>query len=244
MNKFFNIILIISFLIGSLFISSRSYAINMDSSRYRIQFGNINIGANNQSSSSFDLTTTLGQPVAGEFQSDGYIVKAGFQYLHSIIPFSFSISNTDIDFGTLTSNTPVTQTTDLTVSFGAAGQYQVTAVEEGPLVTMQGIIIPDTICDGEANTCSETLAKPWLSNSSYGFGYNVKGQDVPLDFLNANYFRPFPDNILDETPATVMKSINVGKNRQATVTFKTNISPIQPAGTYHTIISFVATPSF
>jgi len=41
-----------------------------------------------------------------------------------------------------------------------------------------------------------------------------------------------------------MSSTNVGRNRQATVTFKVNISPVQPAGSYQTIINFIATPSF
>jgi len=41
-----------------------------------------------------------------------------------------------------------------------------------------------------------------------------------------------------------MTSINVGKNRQSTVTFKVNVSSIQPAGSYQTVINFVATPSY
>jgi len=72
----------------------------------------------------------------------------------------------------------------------------------------------------------------------------MSGNDIPSDFLNNTYFRPFPDRQENETPSVVMSSTNVGKNRQATMTFKVNISPIQPAGKYQTIINFVATPSF
>ena len=172
------------------------------------------------------------------------MVKAGFQYIHSIIPFRFSISDINIDLGTLVPATPSTATTNLTVYFGGAGQYQVTAIEEGPLKTQSSNIIPDTSCDGGANTCNESLAKVWSSASAYGFGYGMSGNDISTDFIDGTYFRPFPDRTAAESSATIMTSINVGKNRQSTVTFKVNVSSIQPAGSYQTVINFVATPSY
>jgi len=234
----------IFYILYFIFYIGDAVAINMDSSRYRIQFGNVNIAGGNKTSDNYKLSDTLGQTAAGKFQSDGYIVKAGFQYIHSIIPFRFSISDISIDFGSVIANNPVTQTTSLTVSFGGAGQYQVTAIEEGKLRTLNDANqIPDTGCDGGGNTCTESLAKPWTSSSAYGFGYNMSGQDIPSDFIDSTY-RPFPDRTEAESPAVVMTSPNVGKNRQATVTFKLNVSPIQAAGTYQTVINFVATPSF
>jgi hypothetical protein len=218
----------------------------MDSSRYRIQFGNVNITSGNKTSDNYKLADTVGQTAAGKFQSDGYIVKAGFQYIHSIIPFRFSISNININFGTIIANNPVTQTTTLTVSFGGAGQYQVTAIEESSLQTLSGTNnIPNTTCNGGDDTCNEVWAKLWDSLSAYGFGYRMDGNDIPQAFAtNAGYFRPFPDQTVLESPAIIMSNPNVGKNRQSTVTFKLNVSPIQPAGSYQTVINFVATPSF
>ncbi len=238
---FCSVILILAFCLLHL---SGVYAINMDSSNFRIQFGNVNIGAKDQTSTNYNLSTTLGQLAAGEFQSTGYIVKAGFQYIHSIVPFRFSISDISINLGTLSPETPSTAETTLTVYFGGAAEYQVTAIEEGPLQTLSGNSIPDTNCNGGVNTCTETQAKPWTLNSAYGFGYNMSGNDVPADFIDSTYYRPFPDRTTGESPARVMSSINVGKNRQATVTFKGNVSSIQPAGSYQTVINFVATPSF
>jgi len=221
------------------------FAINMESPLFKIQYGEIGIAGGNKSSTNYNLYDTIGQTAAGQFNSSGYVVKAGFQYLHSIIPFRFSISNSNINFGTLIPNSPQTATTTLTVSFGAAGQYQVTAIEEGRLRTLDNSSsIPDTECDGGSNTCNENFAQPWTSNNAYGFGYNLSGDDIPLDFINSNYFRPFPNIQENENPVVIMSSTNVGKNRQATVTLKVNISPIQPAGRYQTIINFVATPSF
>lgn len=241
------IIISIFFLLSSLvyFLPSTVYSLNMNSTQYRIQFAETNIGAKNQSSTGYRLNQTLGELAAQKFTSTGYIVKAGFEYIHSIIPFRFSISDINIDLGTLTPNSPSTATSVLTVSFGSAGQYQVTAVEVGKLRTFNDAsTIPDTQCNGGGDTCTTSTSKIWTSTSAYGFGYNMSGQDYPADFTDGTYYRPFPDRNLGNTPVVVMSNIDVGKNRQSTVTFKANISPVQATGTYQTVVNFVATPSF
>lgn len=220
-------------------------AINMESTRFKIESANTTSAAGNKSSTNYKLSDTIGQIAAGEFSSSGYVVKAGFQYLRIVTPFSFSVSNTNISLGTLTPNTPSTAQTVLTVIPGSAGQYQVTAIEESPLKTLSGNSIPDTSCDSGTETCSEIQARTWASNNSYGFGYNMSGNDIPLDFLSQSSYRPFPDLSSAETPVIIMYSSDiVNKTRQSTMTFKANISPVQPAGSYQTIIDFVATPSF
>lgn len=225
--------------------ATRANAVNMNSSSFQIESASVNDGAGNKSSETYRLSDTLGQLAAGEFSSSGYIIKAGFQYLHSIIPFRFSISNIRINFGEIISDSPRTATTNLTVSFGGAGQYQVTAEEIGPLKLIGGSpTVPDTTCNGGVDTCTETTAKPWTSSSAYGFGYNMSGQDIPATFTDSTYYRPFPDRTLSESPAVVMSNTNVGRNRQSTVTFKLNVSGAQAAGTYQTVINFIATPSY
>jgi len=219
-------------------------AVSMESARFTIESANTSSAAGNKSSSGYKLSDTIGQLAAGQFSSSGYIVKAGFQYLHSIIPFRFSISDINIDLGALLPNTPATAYTVLTVGFGSAGEYQVTTIEESPLKTLSGNAISDTSCNGGSETCTESTAKLWDSTSAYGFGYNMAGNDIPADFTTSNHFRPFPDRLLTEAPAVVMSGSNVSTSRQATLTFKANISPIQPAGSYQTIVSFVATPSY
>lgn len=220
------------------------FAINMESPRYRIQFGNLNSASGNKASEDYHLSDTVGQLAAGKFDSDGYIIKAGFQYVHSIIPFRFTVTDTTINFGTLSPQTFATAQTNLIVSFGSAGNYQVTAAEEAPLRTLAGNTISNTRCNTGSNTCTESLARPWTSPQTYGFGYHIEGDDTPTDFLSPAFFRPFPDLSTHNSPAVIMRSENVGKNRQSTVTFKVNVSPDQSSGTYQTVISFIATPSF
>jgi len=247
MKKQLSVILFSLFFLSSIYhLGSRiSYAVRMDSFSFRIESAGVHDAAGNKSSTNYNLSDTVGQLAAGEFSSTGYTIKAGFQYIRSIIPFRFSISNIRINFGSVIASNPVTDTSNLTVSFGGAGQYQVTVQELGPMTSLVGgNTIPDTTCNGGAQTCNETTAKIWTSTSAYGFGYNMSGQDIPSDFTDSTYYRPFPDRLLSESPAIVMSNTSVGRNRQSTVTFKLNVSPVQTAGTYQTVINFVATPSY
>ncbi|MEX1052274.1 MAG: hypothetical protein WEC80_00320, partial [Patescibacteria group bacterium] len=224
--KILKTLLTVIIVISIIFISQKSaHSENFNSDNYKIQFGNINIGGEDLESDSYDLSTSIGQSFAEKFQSDGYIVRAGFQYIHSIIPFSFAISDTSIELGSLIAGTPSTQQTTLTVSFGGAGQYQVTAIEETPLQTFDSSnTIPDTACDGGGDTSTISSAKLWTSNSQYGFGYNMTGDDIPADFTNSTYYRPFPDRSSADSPIVVMSSDDVGRSRESTVTFKVNVS--------------------
>lgn len=214
----------------------------VESENYRIIFPNFNSGAGIPSSDNYYLNTTLGQTAPGLFSSTGYRVKSGFQYINSIIPFSFSVSDIQINFGSLTPETPSTDSSTITVSAGGAGGYTVKASENNPLQTDGGTnTIIDTLCD---TTCSETTAASWTSTTKYGFGFNMSGDDVPADFTNSNYFRQFADRDSAESPAVIMSSVNVGRERTATITYKVNVSDVQPAGIYRNIITFTAIPSY
>jgi len=240
-----------SFLIFNLSVTN---ADDMRSSQYEMKYVNINMGSDVYNSETATLSATLGQLAAEEFSSSGYIVKAGFQYYQSIVPFTFSVSDSIIDFGEVTANVPVTSAADLTVSFGGAGQYQVTLAELGPMTKIGGAdFIPDTGCDD--GTCDETTSGPWILTATEGFGYNMSNEDIPATFSTCGItcFRKFPDSSALENPAVVMSSSNVTVDlaskpkdtiHQSTITYKLNVSPIQVAGTYQTIINYVATPSY
>lgn len=235
--------LITIFIITIILGSTAVWADDLQSNRYRIEFSNVNIGAGTATSSSYKVNTSIGQTVAGKFDSSGYTIKAGFQYLYSIIRFKFTVSNSNISFGNITSQQFYTGSTNLTVNFGNPGQYQVTAIEETKMKTLANDIIPDTACDS-GTTCNTGSANIWSSTSRYGFGYNMSGNDIPADFLGATYYRPFPDRSNSDLPVVVMTSSQVAKNRQSTMTFKLNVSALQAPGNYQTIINYVATPSY
>ncbi len=219
---------------------TRVKAVNMESSRYRIKSSNVNIGADAIASSEAQLAATLGSQAADEFNRSGYIIKASSPSLNSIIPFTFSISNTTINFGMLQPNTPlINSNIKLTVALGGNGQYSITAGQATPLQTLAGDNrIDDTSCDG-SNPCTIKYAKTWQSNTTYGFGYNLSGDDIPSDFIT-NYYRPFVDMSSDNQSIEIMGGINISKyvfnsdrnTKQATLTLKVNISPIQSSGIY------------
>ncbi len=217
---------------------------NLNSSSYFIQFSTINIGGGQISSPNYELGTTIGQTAQGQFDSAGFIVKAGFQYIHPLVPFTFTISNLDINFGTVSPQIPATATNTLTVTTGSAYGYAVKVVESNSLRISNGsATIPDTSCD-LALTCTIADATPWTSNTRYGFGYNMQGTDVDTsDFVNSTYFRPFPIQNID-SPATVMSRPNVATGSSATATYKINISGSQAAGTYQNSLQYIAIPSF
>jgi hypothetical protein len=216
----------------------------LTSPNYRILFGNINIGGKEGTSTGYRLDSSLGQNAAKKFISTGYIVKAGFQYIHTLYRFAFSLSDISIELGTVVPNTPATGQLVATISHRGQG-YEVKVIEDHPMRVVLGANeIADTVCNGGAQTCTTTSAAPWTSASAYGFGYNATGNDISADFTDATYFRPFPNEEAPASAVTFMSSNAAARNRQATVTFKLNVSPLQGAGTYQTVVNFIAVPKY
>lgn len=227
-----------------LFLSAHSPVLaqaTIESDNFKIQMPNFNSGAGIPSSGNYKLDTTIGQTAPGLYSSNGYLVRSGFQYIHSIIPFSFSMSNFLINFGTLVTEVPSTLASTITVSSGGAGGYKVTARESGAL-TFNVDTIPNTGCD--SGSCTQSSAGVWSLTTTYGFGYNMSGNDVPIDFVDETYYRRFADASQGQADQVLMSSNNVGKNRVATITYKVNVSGTQAAGKYQNTILFTATPSF
>ncbi|MBI1872043.1 hypothetical protein HYS10_01350 [Candidatus Collierbacteria bacterium] len=219
---------------------------NPSSPLYNIKMGTINITGGTKTSPSFKLNDTVGQTVQGKFENTGFQVKAGFQYVRSRAPFSFTISNSAIDFGSVIANTFAADSSTLTVSVGSANGYSVKAIENhSPKVASTENTIPDTSCDA-ISPCAINQAAPWIDTNSYGFGYNMKGLGVNQnDFIDKTYYQPFPNNELGQDPITIMSGTNIrNKTEIATITYKINIPPTQLNGIYENAIQFIAIPSF
>lgn len=234
------------FILCALFLASNShnaFSQTMTNDDFILKMGNFNMAAGKPTGDDYAVSFTAGQTSPGLYVGDNYKVRAGFQYIYSIIPFSFSISEINIDFGVLTPTNPVTRTNILTVSNGSASGYQVTASENHALlVAAYGATIPDTTCDN--GLCTPSNSEEWSSSLTYGFGYrcdNITGTDCASGFTTADYYKPFAAS---PSAQVVMEGTNVGRNKESEITYKVNISGTQTAGTYTNTIMYIATPTF
>lgn len=218
----------------------------MQNINYILRMANLNTAAGKPENENYKLGITVGQTAPGLYTGDNYKVRAGFQYIHSIIRFSFSISSLLIDFGVLDPTTPVTRTNTLTVSNGSAFGYSVTASENHELlVPASGQLIPDTTCDD--GTCTQSTSAAWASNLTYGFGYrcdNITGTDCASGFSTSTFYKQFADASKSEAPVAVMSGTNVGRSKKVQITYKVNVSTSQAAGLYTNVITYIATPTF
>jgi hypothetical protein len=93
------------FLLFIFLFTKKINAQTFDSSSYHIDWGNFNMTSGKKTSATYTLTDTVGQNAPGKFTNTGFVVKSGFQYIYdSLEKFSFSISDIDLPFGTLTPN--------------------------------------------------------------------------------------------------------------------------------------------
>jgi len=228
-----------------LFLASLASAQTMSNTDYIIQMGNLNSISGKPTGSGFKLSYTSGQTGPGLYSGTNFKVRAGFQYVSSIIPFRFSITNNFIDFGIISPTSPVLRTSLLTVSNGSAFGYQVTASQNHNLrANSYGNEIPPTACGDSGPSCDPNTAGPWTSTLTYGFGYrcdNQTGTDCDTQFSDSTFYKPFAAS---PSAVAVMNGITVGRSKVSQITYKLNISGAQPAGLYTNVINYIATPTF
>jgi len=246
-GKIFGLALILILTTGYLILTTtRASAQTMSNGSYIIQMGNLNMSAGKPTGSGFKLLFTAGQTSPGLYSGTNYKVRAGFEYIKSIIPFRFTVSDTFIDFGTVSPTVPVLRTNLLTVSNSSAFGYQVTTSQNHNLrVNTTGAEIPQTTCNGGGTgNCTTSTAALWDDPLTYGFGYrcdNINGTDCDPQFATTDYYRPF---ISSPSAIMVMHGPNAGKNKIIQVTYKLNIAGSQTAGLYTNVINYIATPTF
>ena len=215
-----------------------------DSNNYHIEFGNFNMTGGKKTSSTYILTDSVGQNAPGQYDSTGFTVKAGFQYIYDQnLPFSFQISALDLNFGNLVPNIGSTITNTLTISTPTAHGYDILSIANHPLKTIgNNSTIPDTKCD--SSSCSESVSDIWTNSSTYGFGFNASGNGTSSYFTDSTYFRQFANNSAGETAKIIVSENSRVENHSAIITYKVNISPNQAAGTYQNSINFIAIPKY
>lgn len=222
------------------------FAENMNSESWQIQFGNFNVTSGEKSSTSYNVTDTVGQTASGPYGSYGsssYFVGSGFQYIYQVDDFSFVISKNSVDFGDLIIGTHNTDSHTLTINTRGAGGYTVYAYEIHPLRHSNGIDeITDTTCDN--GNCTHIVADVWSNQSIPGFGYNMSGNDVPGGFIDNTYYKNFANDESADVMQAVMSSNNIASQRQSTVTYKAGINASQASGNYDTAVVYIAVPGY
>jgi len=220
--------------------SNISLAQTFDSASYHIDWGNFNMTSGKKTSTNYQLTDTVGQNAPGKFTSTGYTVKAGFQYIYdSMAQFSFAISDIDLNFGSLTPNVGSTQTNTVTITTPSGKGYEILAIANHPLQTISSSTIPNTNCN---SGCSNSGV--WTQSNKYGFGFNATGHGTSSYFTDSTYFRPFASTSQGDQPVTFMSENSSVTDHSALITYKINISPYQPAGTYQNLINLIAIPKY
>jgi hypothetical protein len=233
--------------------TSISRAQTMTNGSFNLEGGNLNSFAGESTGSEYNINITSGETGSGIYDGDGYSVKAGFQYLQGKKGFSFTLSNSKIDFGTLSPTNPVTRTSILSISNNSASSYQVTVSENHQLQAAKtGAIIPDTTCDN--GSCSESKSGAWSNTLTYGLGYRCDSESIATtggrtcingdsSFSNEDYFKQFADVSRSEKAQVVVSGLK-GNNQKATVTYKVNIPSSQATGVYSNSITYIATPNY
>ncbi len=212
----------------------------MTSPNYSIQMGNFNITSGEKSSSSYTMTDTVGELTPGQFDSTGYTVLSGFQYIYALPEFSFRISKLNIDLGTLDPGNFHSDSNELIITTRSAG-YTILAQAQHQLRTPQNSEIAATTCDV---LCTLNSANLWVNPVNTGFGYRVTGPHASSDFSPANTFRPFASAANSEPAQTIAAHNTLVTDEIHTVTYQASISESQPAGSYSTVINFTAVPNY
>jgi hypothetical protein len=183
-----------------------------------------------------------------EYIKQGYVMRSGFSYISSTLPFALQIDNLVVDFGILASGVPTSQQNELSISTGSVGGWQVSIFQNHPLQLAQNQTeIPSVTCDN--GDCTPAAAALWTKTDIYGLGFSVSGDATAPDFTGEDYYRPFADAAKAQSPAVIMSQNPAGVNppsstKSITITYKVNIPQSIQIGKYSNNITFVAIPRY
>jgi hypothetical protein len=166
-------------------------------------------------------------------------------------------TSSTVPFGTLaTTNAFNKACQDLGVSTNATSGYNLTGEESTNLRTTGGVNIPDTTCDG--SSCSESTFGAWTTATNNGFAHTCRdlvntacasGYDSAGQFRYRQFACKGTDPQCDpgtgtETQQTIMSAASPANGDSSRIHYKLTVSPVQQAGDYTTLVTYVATPIF
>lgn len=231
-NFKFKLNLIICLFIYLLITSFPAHAQTMENTMYQIQDSNINPFPIQLNTSNPNLINKYNIPSK---------VK------NSESTFTFSISDLDIDFGTLSPTNPISRDITIKIKNQIKSGYKVIASENHELIEAKtGSKIPDTTCDN--GRCTDIVSDKWDGTLTYGFGYRCDSSKISCiendnSFKELNFYKQFSNSSQKESPATILSEAN-SIGQEANITYKVNISSSQPKGAYSNTVTFIAIPNF
>jgi hypothetical protein len=151
--------------------------------------------------------------------------------------FTFSISDTNMDFSDIISTRQKANSALLKVNSPETFSYQLVASLEQPFQSSLQEIIPQTSCD-ENTPCAYEMPNKWMSNDSYGWGFHLSGPDVVTKFNDDTYYE-----IFDESKQMIVSQNEAVTGESATkITLKAQVPVEQKEGNYNAIIKLIAIP--
>lgn len=226
-----------------LLLPAGTYAAQTSSSHYQLNEVFFGAGGSLHScSSSYCSKQSAGELAVGNARSNNYQARAGFntdRYAY----IEASVSNTNVDLGTLTAATTATANSTFTVKAHLAHGYSVVNASSPPTngtYTMQAMGIPDASNTGSeqfginlaANTIPATFGANPVQTPDSSFSY---GQ-VSADYSSPNMYKYAKgDTIAFSTSSTSATTY--------TVSYIFNISNLTPGGQYvlHHVVVATAT---
>lgn len=195
----------------------------MSSTNYKIWADSLNLFGNEDSTSTnYALSDTGGELGTGEMSSANYNASIGYWGMIWDPTIIFSITDTAIDFGTLSSQTVKTDSTTLNVATNGWQGYVVTIRGEAGLKDANGYTIAG-VADGTVTAGSEE------------YGISTSGRDGQLNST---------DEAITTIPKTVASYSSYTDTVPTVVTFKVAVTDMTEAGNYSQSLAFVATGRF
>ncbi len=228
----------LSFFIYLSIINSYVFATTYSVSNNTIDTG----GSNNQSSTSYNLGSSIGQINQGVSSSANYTIKTGYQYYDygfSAPYITMTIPVTTESFGQLSPTTFYTVSYNVNVTTNADYGYGLYISENND---MQNSSDPSITIPG-FDSGAITSAVSWTSPSTTGLGYNVSGTDADSDFSSSSMFRELSSSQSVHIAGTTGPTETTGGD-QLTMTFKVSIPQTQGAGDYQNNCIYTAIANY
>lgn len=241
------LVYLLSIIYYLLFAPMYAGALTMSNNNYLLQ-SNLDSTTSTLNNSTYRLESSVGQNSPDAAKSQNYSLAPAPEPKSAalpIVPFSFGISETAIDFGTLSPTNPVSRQHAITIQTGSAFGFTLYGSSNQPLTNIQNAIIPNTTCDN--GQCNSDNSSVWTSTLAYGFGYrceNKKNISCGRGFSKQSYFKHIPNISSQEDSVVILESALPFYALEAILTYKLNVSGTQPQGNYENTITYIAVPNY